>query len=221
MNFFKNAAEQNPDFAKLEKYVNGKNELPALVTGVSHIHKAHFIEALLNDEPTLVIAESEAEAQKLCLDINAMFGEQAALLFPEKEFILADAEAASREYEHKRIFALNALLHKTCRAVVIEEDSTYAIPGKPKRMGVYIKLREGDKYHYRNITWLGNTLYPTSLLEQTIGLKSGDVYDSETMNSRLNGQSPTDMSIAGRLGRRRDTHHRRKPVPDQKRHFRR
>ena len=134
MNFFKNAAEQNPDFAKLEKYVNGKNELPALVTGVSHIHKAHFIEALLNDEPTLVIAESEAEAQKLCLDINAMFGEQAALLFPEKEFILADAEAASREYEHKRIFALNALLHKTCRAVICSSSAAAQLTIPPETL---------------------------------------------------------------------------------------
>lgn len=82
------------------------------------------------------------------------------------------------------------------RDAVIVDDSTYAIPGKPKRMGVYIKLQEGDKYHYRNITWLGNTIYPTSILEQTIGLKPGDVYDSETMNTRLNGQSPTDLSIA-------------------------
>lgn len=82
------------------------------------------------------------------------------------------------------------------RDAVIVADSTYAIPDKPKRMGVYIKLQEGDKYHYRNITWLGNTIYPTSILEQTIGLKPGDVYDSETMNSRLNGQDPTDMSIA-------------------------
>lgn len=82
------------------------------------------------------------------------------------------------------------------RDAVIVRDSIYAIPDKPKRMGLYIELKEGHKYHYRNITWLGNTLYPTSILAQTLGLKSGDVYDSETMNTRLNGQDPTTMSIA-------------------------
>ncbi len=82
------------------------------------------------------------------------------------------------------------------RDAVIADDSTYTIPDKPKRMGIYIKLHEGDKYHYRNITWLGNTIYPTSMLEQMVGLQPGDVYDSETMNTRLNGQSPMDMSIA-------------------------
>ncbi len=82
------------------------------------------------------------------------------------------------------------------RDAEIVADSLYPIPGKPKRMGIYIKLKEGNKYHYRNISWLGNTLYPTETLARTIGLKSGDVYDSETMNTRLNGQMPTDMSIA-------------------------
>lgn len=134
MNFFRNAALQNPDFVKLEKYVNGKNTLPALVTGVSHIHKAHFIAALLNDEPTLVIAESEGEAQRLCLDINVILGEQAALLLPEKEFILADAEAASREYEHKRIFALNALLHKSCKAVVCSASAAAQLTIPPEEL---------------------------------------------------------------------------------------
>ena len=131
MQFFKNAALQNPDFAKLEKYVNGKNRLPALVTGVSHIHKAHFMAALLNDEPTLIVAESEGEAQRLCADINAMLGETAALLLPEKEFILADAEAASREYEHKRIFALNALLC-SCKAAVCSASAAAQLTIPPE-----------------------------------------------------------------------------------------
>ena len=136
MNFFINAARQNPDFVRLQKYLGEpKNKLPALVTGVSHIHKAHFIAALAdNDVPALVIAESEGEAQKLCLDINTMLGENAALLYPEKEFVLADAEAASREYEHKRIFALNALLNKSCRAVICSASAAAQLTIPPEEL---------------------------------------------------------------------------------------
>jgi len=122
MEFFVNAARQNADFMRLEKYLGEKkNTLPALVTGVSHIHKAYFIAALIAEKsaPSLIIAENEGEAQKLTLDINMLLGEKdAALLFPEKDFILADAEAVSREYEHKRIFALNALANSDCKAVI-------------------------------------------------------------------------------------------------------
>lgn len=142
MNFFVNAARQNPDFVRLQNYLGesknvlpGARVLPALVTGVSHIHKAHFIAALVDsDTPALVIAESEGEAQKLCLDINMMLGENAALLYPEKEFVLADAEAASREYEHKRIFALNALLNKSCRAVICSASAAAQLTIPPEEL---------------------------------------------------------------------------------------
>ena len=136
MNFFVNAARQNPDFARLQKYLGEpNNKLPALVTGVSHIHKAHFIAALSDkDVPTLVIAESEGEAQKLCLDVNMMLGENAALLYPEKEFVLADAEAASREYEHKRIFALNALLNGGCKAVICSASAAAQLTIPPEEL---------------------------------------------------------------------------------------
>lgn len=119
MNFFINAARQNPDFVRLQKYLESNNSLPALVTGVSHIHKAHFTAALLCEgKPALVIAESEGEAQKLVNDINMLLGEDAVLLYPEKDLMLNDSGAASREYEHKRIFALNALRHGSCKGVV-------------------------------------------------------------------------------------------------------
>ncbi|MCM1164613.1 MAG: transcription-repair coupling factor [Lachnospiraceae bacterium] len=136
MNFFIDAARQNPDFARLASYLgNEKNKLPALVTGVSHIHKAHFIAALGDSGvPTVVVAESEGEAQKLCTDINAMLGETAALLYPEKDFSFADAEAASREYEHKRIFALNALLNKRCKAVICSAGAAAQLTIPPEEL---------------------------------------------------------------------------------------
>lgn len=77
MDIFLNAAQQIPEYKKLDKYLDDHNTLPALVTGVSHIHKAHIIGALLQKPellPLLVIAESEAESQRLSNDINMMYG---------------------------------------------------------------------------------------------------------------------------------------------------
>ncbi len=121
MEFFRNAAQNNADFVRLQEYLekNNKNDsLPAMLTGVSHIHKAHFIAALTNEEPTLVITDSEAAAQRLCMDINALLGEERALLYPEKELVLGNTGTVSREYEHKRIFALSALIGGRCSAVI-------------------------------------------------------------------------------------------------------
>ncbi|MCH5204848.1 MAG: transcription-repair coupling factor [Oscillospiraceae bacterium] len=121
MNFFINAAEQNNDFARLLKYVRSDNPLPALVTGVSHIHKALFISALLKRTdllPVLIVTESESDAVKLLSDINMMLGENAALLYPEKDLNITGADAASLEYEHKRIETLSAMLGGKCLAAV-------------------------------------------------------------------------------------------------------
>ena len=126
MDIFLNAAQQIPEYKKLDKYLDDHNTLPALVTGVSHIHKAHIIGALLQKPellPVLVIAESEAESQRLSNDINMMYGAGTALLYPAKELLLGDFEAASREYEHKRIFALSAMLDGTCKAVICSPEA--------------------------------------------------------------------------------------------------
>ena len=137
MDFFVNAARQIPEFKKLSKYLDSHEKLPALVTGVSHIHKAHIIGALLQREdvcPVLVVAESEAEAQRLTVDINAMYGSGTALLYPAKELLLGDFEAASREYEHKRIFALSAMLDNSCRAVLCSPEAAAQLTIPPEQL---------------------------------------------------------------------------------------
>ncbi len=141
MDYFYNAAELIPEFQKLSRYIDGKiskpDTLPAMVTGVSHIHKAHFIGALLQKQqlqPVLTIAESEAEAQRLCNDINSMFGKDTAILYPAKELILGEYEAASREYEHKRIFALSAMLYGGCKTVICSPEAAGQLTLPPKEL---------------------------------------------------------------------------------------
>ena len=137
MDFFYNAAELFPEYRKLSRWLDDNNSLPALVTGVSHIHKAHFIGSLLRKAaltPTLVVAESEAEAQRLANDICSMFGEGTALLYPAKELLLGDFEAASREYEHKRIFALSAMMNGTCRAVICSPEAAGQLTIPPREL---------------------------------------------------------------------------------------
>ena len=54
-----------------------------------------------------------------------------------------------------------------------------------KHVNVYVKVDEGKKYYLRNITWVGNTVYPTDYLSNLFGMKSGDVYNQKLMNKRL------------------------------------
>ena len=64
------------------------------------------------------------------------------------------------------------------RDAYIVSDSVVPNPDDPTRVDVYMTISEGDKYYIRNITWVGNTVYPYELLDMTLGIKKGDTYNS-------------------------------------------
>jgi outer membrane protein insertion porin family len=58
-----------------------------------------------------------------------------------------------------------------------------------------IKLNEGKKYYFRNFYWKGNTKYSDKELSSVLGIKRGDIYDKNELDSRLNmNQNSTDVS---------------------------
>ncbi|MCD8079920.1 MAG: outer membrane protein assembly factor BamA [Bacteroides sp.] len=54
-----------------------------------------------------------------------------------------------------------------------------------KTVNVYLEIEEGDKYYLRNVTWVGNTLYPSDQLDYLLRMKKGDVYNQKLLNERL------------------------------------
>ncbi len=54
-----------------------------------------------------------------------------------------------------------------------------------RRINIEIKLDEGKKYFFRNITWIGNTKYSSQELGKTLGIKRGDVYNAKRLESGL------------------------------------
>jgi outer membrane protein insertion porin family len=53
------------------------------------------------------------------------------------------------------------------------------------KLYVDIKVSEGRKYYFGNITWKGNAKFPDSLLNVVLGINKGDVYNIEILNKRL------------------------------------
>ena len=56
-----------------------------------------------------------------------------------------------------------------------------------KTVNVYMKIYEGEKYYLRDITWVGNTVYPSDLLSEQLRMKKGDVYNQKLLNERISG----------------------------------
>ena len=118
--------------------------LPAEVTGLGHIHKAVFTAALAHtlSLKTVVLVADEAEANRLCQDLQAL-GLQARFL-PARELSLRRVESASREFEQMRLGTLAKMAAGDYDCVVACADaaSQYTLPPDLLRSRT-LTLKEG------------------------------------------------------------------------------
>ena len=84
--------------------------LPALVSGLSAVHRANLAAALRQrcDRPLFVICPDDTAAENFANDLRAMLGEPVQLL-EMRDFTFYPSEAVSRPAEQKRLAALYAL----------------------------------------------------------------------------------------------------------------
>ena len=70
---------------------------PVALTGCAMVQKAQLALTLSSPEqPVLILTGEEAEARRLCADINTMTNDsQTALLFPSKELLVTAVEGVS------------------------------------------------------------------------------------------------------------------------------
>ncbi|HYK57252.1 MAG TPA: POTRA domain-containing protein, partial [Flavisolibacter sp.] len=62
-----------------------------------------------------------------------------------------------------------------------------------------VKVNEGDKYYFGDITWRGNTKYSDSLLTAILGIQKGDVYNLDILNKRVGKQLTMEGGDIGSL----------------------
>lgn len=96
--------------------------------------------------------------------------------FRSKKFI----EKRWNEDKDRLIEKYNELGYRDARIVY---DSVKA--HDESSVDIIIQVEEGQKYYVRNIEWVGNTLYPTSYLNDKLRMKKGDVYDQTHLKKRL------------------------------------
>ncbi len=54
-----------------------------------------------------------------------------------------------------------------------------------ERLLLKVFITEGDKYFFRDIRWIGNTIYPSGILGAVLGIERGDVFDQSLLGKRL------------------------------------
>jgi len=90
-----------------------------------------------------------------------------------------------KEYATDRRTVLEAFNERGYRDARLIRDSIYYVA--PNRLAIDMDFDEGHQYYFRNISWTGNSVYPSEVLNEILQIKKGDVYDLVTMNHRLQG----------------------------------
>ena len=90
-----------------------------------------------------------------------------------------------KEYQTDRKTVLDAFNEAGYRDARLVRDSVYMVDDK--HLNIDMVFDQGKKYYFRNITWTGNSVYPSDALNNILQIKKGDVYDVVTMEKRLHG----------------------------------
>ena len=186
----------------------GSQITPNLIDRAKIIIKRHFDEkGFKNAEVNIVEREDPANKEQVYVDVNIdkkdkvkvhkitidgnsvltdkklkrvmkKTNEKGKLLnlFRAKKFI-------NERYEEDKQKIIDKYNELGYRDAIIEVDSV--TPYDEKTVDVYMKIYEGNKYYLRDITWVGNTVYPSDLLNEQLRMKRGDVYNQKLLNDRI------------------------------------
>ncbi len=125
------------------------------------------------------IGNKHVSDRKLAKNMKETHANKWYNLFKSKKF-------KEKEYENDRKTVLDAFNEAGYRDARLVRDSVY-FTKDGKHLSIDMVFDEGEKYYFRNITWTGNSVYPTEALNNILQIKKGDVYDMVTLNKRLKG----------------------------------
>lgn len=147
MNCYSEIAKLIPEFMSLAHAIR-KTRLPAGVTGLSHIHKAHVIASMCMClmRKAVVITPDEAQATRLRQDLESF--EVRAMHYPARDFSFRTLETVSREYEHARLKVLDKMLSGDFDVVVLSAEAAMQLTVPPERlMANSFSVYSGEDYN--------------------------------------------------------------------------
>ena len=107
--------------------------------------------------------------------------------------VFKSSKFLEEEYEEDKVAVVQRYNKQGFRNMRIVKDSIYSVG--PERLKIRITIDEGNKFYFRNISFIGNTKYRSNTLDSILNIKKGDVYNMEVLQTRLNmNQSGRDVA---------------------------
>jgi len=205
----------------LQKKLSDKNSKIVnenLLSTTTAIIKKHFNEkGFLNTTVDIKQRKDPGDANSVILDVavdkkekvkindvtfegNKAFSEKKLRKFLSKTRkrrwynIFGSRKFLNDKYTEDKQNLIDKMQDKGYRDAEIVSDSVWK--HDDKTVNVKIKVFEGRKYYFGNVTWSGNARYPASLLNKLLRVKKGDVFSEEELNKRLSGPTPNNDDVS-------------------------
>ena len=164
-------------FLKVDVDVETKRDarIASAIQVIFHVNKGNKIKI----KDINYTGNADVSARKLAKNMHETHARTWYNFFKSKKF-------KEKEYEKDRKTVLDAFNEAGYRDARLVRDSVYFLEDG-KHLNIDMVFDQGRKYYFRNITWTGNSVYPSDVLNEILQIKKGDVYDLVTMEKRLHG----------------------------------
>ncbi len=98
-------------------------------------------------------------------------------------FIFSSSRLVEDDFEEDKRLLIDRYNELGKRDARITRDSVYFVDDD--RIEIDLHIYEGPTYYFRNINWVGNTVYPDEALTEVLGIRSGDIYNQNKLEKNL------------------------------------
>ena len=160
-----------------------------------------IVDTLRGNNATLVIAVDKGPKVKVNkIILNGIDLKQRALILrkikntKQQRFgrVFKPSKFVPKKWDEDKEKLLEAMNKLGFRDFQVESDSISRF--NDESVNLTINLVQGKKYYYRSINFDGNYIYPDSVLHDVLGIKKGDVYNTEELDKKMAGNPGEDLS---------------------------
>ncbi len=208
VNFFGVSKNEKDDITEKVLLLKGSQVTDNQLNNAERIIKGIFLEkGFLNTEVNIVQRDDTTQNNSVILDIHVDKKEKVKVeeivyhgvsnvkpgmldramkktnarkiknFFQTKKFL-------EEKFEEDKVNVVKKYNEKGYRDATIVADTVTKLENDRVRIDMW--LDEGNKYYFRDVEWIGNTVYPESFLQAVLGIKKGDVFDQKLLDKRLN-----------------------------------
>ncbi|MBK8808942.1 MAG: outer membrane protein assembly factor BamA [Bacteroidales bacterium] len=99
--------------------------------------------------------------------------------------ILKRSKYIPKLYQEDKKNIVEKYKKKGYRDAKIVSDSLILV--NEKLVSLIINVNEGKKYYFRNISWIGNSIYTDDFLNKIFGISKGDIYNETLLEDKIYG----------------------------------